>query len=269
MPKIDRMKNIPHDYYLRFLDGSVYEDTLSFHTKGNYVIHDAFKRLTALHFLESKHLAAMTGNELRLYPDMDRCFPINAQIKTGGLIRSESCCSFSNTNLPFSLIEELITPLMPTSKGGYKRGYPSGGALYPIEVFVCSLMADNSTWPCPEKILHVLPNSADFEIMQNTECTDQLKEALLSAPGNIGSPSLAIVYAAYLPKMLFKYRYRGYRLALMEAGSLYMLIELQAKRLQLRTRLWSAYTDTMLCKAIGLNPALFLPLCVHFVGKTQ
>lgn len=263
------MKNIPHDYYLRFLDPVVQDQVLEFHNKGNYIIHEAFKNSTALHFIDPKHLATLTGNELKLYPDLDICLPLKTTEKSGCLHRNDSCESFTNQNIDFSIIEKLVSPLVVKNSDSYKRGYPSGGALYPIEVFVCSLMDDESTWPCPEKILHLLPQSAKFEIMQDTECTKDLRSAILSAPGSIGSPSLAIIYAAYLPKTMFKYRYRGYRLALMEAGSVYMLIELQAKKLQLRSRLWSAYTDTMVCKAIGLNPAIFLPLCVHFFGKTE
>ena len=96
---------------------------------------------------------------------------------------------------------------------------------------------------------------------------EELKAALLSSPNAIGAPGLAIIYTIYMPKNLFKYRYRGYRMALMEVGSIYMLVELQAKALGLGCRLWSAYTDSMLCKALGINPALFFPVCVHFIGK--
>ena len=263
------MNNIPHDYYLRFLDPAVYDQVLDFHTKVNYIIHEAFKDSTALHFIENKHLSTLTGNELKLYPDMNMCLPTKIKKDSSSPNRNESCEKFGKTNLTFDVIEKLVSPLISANTNSYKRGYPSGGALYPIEVFVCSLMEDEPTWPCPEKILHLLPQSAKFEIIQGSACTSVLRSAILAAPGNIGAPSLAIIYAAYLPKTMFKYRYRGYRLALMEAGSIYMLIELQAKQLQLRSRLWSAYTDTMLCKAIGLNPALFLPLCVHFVGKAE
>ncbi|MGE8188304.1 SagB/ThcOx family dehydrogenase [Pseudomonas sp. NPDC086278] len=264
------MKNIPHDYYLRFIDPVAYDEVLDFHTKGNFLIHEAFKDSTALYFLNPKDLACLTGNELHLYPDMQRCLPLNYTKKAqGDLNRNESCERFSESVISFDVVERLMTPLISKSKKTYKRGYPSGGALYPIEVFVCSLMQDHQTWPCPEKILHLLPQTAQFEIIQGSENTDGLRSAILAAPADIGSPSVAIVYAAYLPKTFFKYRYRGYRLALMEVGSIYMLIELQAKKLKLRSRLWSAYSDTMLCKAIGLNPTLFLPLCVHFLGGSE
>jgi SagB-type dehydrogenase family enzyme len=246
----------------------VHAEILDFHVKGNYTIHEAFKHATCLHNVHDKQLAQLTGNELRLYPDLSIGFPVSTELNPDSdICRDESCESFASVNIDFSTIEGLISPLFSTKADGHKRGYPSGGALYPVEVFVCSLMDSESSWPCPEKILHLLPRSRTFEVIQGTQNIEDLKGAILSAPGSIGTPSLAIVYAVYIPKTLFKYRYRGYRLALMEVGSIYMLIELQAKKLGLRSRLWSGYTDTMLCKAIGVNPTLFLPMCVHFIGE--
>ncbi|MDZ5431146.1 SagB/ThcOx family dehydrogenase [Pseudomonas fluorescens] len=262
------MKYIPHDYYLKFMDPVVHAETLDFHAKGNYTIHDAFKHSTQLHGFSDQQLSLLTGNELRLYPDMDLTFPICPEIYPDTTIcRNESCETFSSANIDFSIIEKLISPILSSNMLSYKRGYPSGGALYPAEIFMCSLMENNESWPCPEKILHLLPQSRSFEVVQGTQEIAKLKQAILSAPGGIGAPSIAVVYAVYIPKTLFKYRYRGYRLALMEIGSIYMLVELQAKQLGLQCRLWSAYTDTMLNKAIGLNPALFFPMCVHFIGE--
>lgn len=262
------MKHIPHDYYLKFMDSNVHAETVAFHGRGNYTIHEAFKHTTRLHRINDKDLSQLTGNELRLYPDMDLTIPIDLKVKPNPAIcRNESCEVFYKETIEFSRIEKLVSPLLCSKRNSYKRGYPSGGALYPAEVFICSLMDDDESWPCPEKILHLLPKSKGFEVVQGTQDVEDLKSAILSDPDRIGSPSIAIIYAVYIPKTLFKYRYRGYRLALMEVGSIYMLIELQAKSLGLRCRLWSAYTDTMLSKAIGLNPTLFFPVCVHFIGE--
>lgn len=262
------MKYIPHDYYMRFMSSTVHAETLDFHVKGNYTIHDAFKHATRLHNISDEQLAQLTGNELRLYQDLNLEFPVASELNFESVVcRDESCESFSSTNIVFSKLEKLMSPLLSSRKDSYKRGYPSGGALYPVEIFVCSLMDTEESWPCPEKILHLLPRSRRFEVMQGTQNIDDFKRAILSSPNSIGTPRIAIVYAVYIPKTLFKYRYRGCRLALMEVGSIYMLIELQAKELGLRCRLWSAYTDTMLCKAIGLNPTVFFPMCVHFIGE--
>lgn len=263
------MKKVPHDYYLRFIDASVYEEVLEFHSKGNFTLHKAFQHHTSLHFLDEGHLAQLTGNELVLYPDMDLTVELKLpdEHRKGLLCRNESCERFVPGELEFANVEKLVSPLLSMNTESYKRGYPSGGALYPAEVFLCSLSNECSTWPGAGKILHLLPKSRRFEVMQVEIDLEKLKAAILTSPNDIGSPSLALIYVAYMPKNLFKYRYRGYRMALMEIGSIYMLVELQAKSLGLACRLWSAYTDSMLCKVLGLNPALFFPMCVHFIGR--
>lgn len=263
------MKSIPHDYYLKFTDSAVLAEVFDFHIKGNYVSHDAFNHMSYLHGINSVDLQALTGNELRLYPDMGSSIPLNVNASSSTLDRNESCDYFDGGEVLFSAVESLMVPLLGKSKNSYKRGYPSGGALYPVEVFVCSLNENSKSWPFTEKVIHLLPNAGEFEIVQNTFDSRGLKKSMLPIKSGIGTPPLAIVYVAYLPKTIFKYRYRGYRLALMEAGSIYMLVELQAKLLNLRCRLWSGFTDTMLCKSMGLNPAVFSPLCVHFIGGNQ
>ncbi|MEW5715947.1 SagB/ThcOx family dehydrogenase [Pseudomonas sp. SB113] len=263
------MKSIPHDYYLRFIDAWVYEEVLDFHSKGSFTFHRAFKDRVGLHFLDNKRLAQLTGNELVLYPDMDLTIELTLPKEEieKHQFRNESCERFLSEFLDFSDVEKLICPLLSRGGGSYKRGYPSGGALYPAEIFVCSLSNQNTSWPDAGKILHLLPRSRKFEVMQGEVDIELLKSAIMASADDIGSPSMAIIYVAYIPKSLFKYRYRGYRMSLMEIGSIYMLVELQAKSLGLACRLWSAYTDSMLCKALGVNPALFFPMCVHFIGK--
>lgn len=258
----------PHDYYLKFTESAVLADILEFHNKGNYTLHNAFKHMSYLHTLNAEDLETLTGKELHLYPDMHLSTPITRDaIAPLHLTRTESFDDFKRHDIKFSTIESLIYPLLNTNKNTHKRGYPSGGALYPIEVFICSLNETSKTWPFTEKILHLLPYSRAFEMVQNTSDPTKLKESILPVPSSIGTPDFALIYVAYLPKTIFKYRYRGYRLALMEVGSIYMPIELQAKLLNLKCRLWSGFTDTMLCKEMGLNPAIFTPLCVHFIGQ--
>jgi SagB-type dehydrogenase family enzyme len=263
------MRKIPHDYYLRFLDSLVYDEVLDFHSKGNFSLHEAFKYCTGLHSLDEEHLAKLTGNELALYPDMELHvdLALSDDDRAKYLYRNESCDKFASVSVDFADIEKLVFPLLSRTRESYKRGYPSGGALYPVEIFVCSLVENQPAWPEAGRVLHLLPASRKFEVMQHDIKCEAVKAAMLSSPGDLGNPSAAIIYVAYMPKNIFKYRYRGYRMALMEVGSIYMLVEIQAKKLGLACRLWSAYTDSMLCKVLGLNPTLFFPMCVHFVGR--
>lgn len=266
------MTTLPHDYYLKFVDSEMLQQITDFHAKTNYTIHECVEHLSYLHRFSAEMLKTMAGNELLLYPDMNLTLldnPIQRGDRASPVGRDESCERFVDIDLPFKLVESPFSPTTTLEDTSHKRGYASAGALYPIELFACSLSSSNSNWPCEEKVLHILPKSRKFEIAQNTSDLSTLKRALLPPGSDIGSPNLAVIYMAYLPKVIFKYRFRGYRMAHMETGSLSMLLDLPAKNLGLRNRVWSGYCDNMVSKSLGLNPALFNPLCVQFFGGAE
>jgi hypothetical protein len=272
MPEEILMTALPHDYYLKFVDNQVLQDTTDFHAKTNYTIHECVEHFSYLHRFPDETLRLLAGNELPLYPDMN--LTLNGERIPNAdsdldIVRNESCDVFKEYDLPFATLKALLSPLMVRNDDSHKRGYPSAGALYPVESFVCALSSAEQDWPCDEKVLHILPQSRRFEIVQNTSDISALKRALLPPGSDIGSPSIAIIYMTYLPKVLFKYRFRGYRMANMEAGALYMLMDLSAKRVGIRNRVWSGYCDTMVSRSLGLSPALFHPLCVQFFGHTK
>lgn len=263
---------LPHDYYLKFVDSQLLQEITDFHAKTNYTIHECVEHFSYLHKFSPETLRTLAGNELHLYPDMNLTVvnnPIQRCNSASPILRNESCESFTETDLPFELVRSLLSPTATINERSHKRGYPSAGALYPVELLVCSLSPANSSWPCKEKVLHVLPKSGKFEVVQGTTDITTLKRALLPPGSAIGKPNLAIIYVAYLPKVLFKYRFRGYRMAHLETGSLYMLLDLHGKSLGLRNRVWSGYCDTMVSKSLGLNPTLFSPLCVQFFGGAK
>lgn len=267
------MRESSHDQYLSLTKIDILDEVGTFHAKGNFILHEAFLEKTYLHLLSDDQISALMNTELRLSPGD----PINIPdlLHESGtenkdlLKRKESCSRFKTASLTFNTIVNLAEPMLSRGCNNFKRYYPSAGALYPVEAFIFNI--DNSVidWPCTEQVLHVLPNSKRLEPITGTRKTTHLRRAILPANSDIGTPSVAIIYVAYTPKSIFKYRYRGYRFCLMEVGSLYMLLDLHCKALKLSNRMWSGYTDTMICKALGLNPALFLPLAVQLIGSSD
>lgn len=262
------MTSIPHDYYLKFVDPKVMDSIQRFHEKTNFTLHESVQGQAYLHNIPDGVLRTLTGNQLELYPDMrltaqGSC--IDTMQEDHPLHRHSSCDYFTDGSIEFSSIKNLLAPLV-SKTDSTKRGYPSGGALYPVDVFICNLTSKINRWPCKEHVLHLLPESGEFEVVQGTHDQIRLRKALTPYGTSVGHPNLAIVYAAYIPKTVFKYRYRGYRLAHLEAGSMYMLVDLMSKQVRLTSRPWSGYCDNMVSKCIGLNPTLFYPLCAQLIG---
>lgn len=260
------MPNIPSDYYLEHINPDIYSDILEFHSKSNYLLHESTKHITKLHSLDSKALLKLTGNQLELVPGGPRLnITTHPLLDDHPLLRRTSAERFRRGPINFREVLDLTRPLI-TRKGSNKRGYPSGGALYPVEIFLCRIKDDIEGWPCCEDILHLLPEDRTFEKLDTQMGRQHMRSAIIPDHLNIGCPSLAIVLAAFLPKVVFKYRYRGYRLALMEAGSIYQIVELMAKSTGLGVREWSGFCDHMVTKSLGLNPTLYLPLCTTLIG---
>ncbi len=186
-------------------------------------------------------------------------------------LRDESGEFFNDsTHLHFSKIDQLLTDSFCAREiGNRKRPYPSGGALYPIEVFLCKVSNNISCWPTNENILHLLPLSRQMESMSNNEPKTILKNLSGHDDGILGQPHFAIVYAVFFQRALFKYRSRGYRLALMEAGSMYQNADLNAKKLGLRSRAWAGFTDFQVAKTIGLDIRHLAPLVIQFFGYSE
>ncbi|WP_170862782.1 SagB/ThcOx family dehydrogenase [Halomonas caseinilytica] len=139
------------------------------------------------------------------------------------------------------------------------RPYPSGGRIYPIELFFLDL---SSSQPEP---LHYLHNRHAFERL-SSECSDW-ESALLGPQHPWGEPVAALIYVLNLPKSLVKYRYRGYRLALIEAGCMMQQGSTAVVEVGLRDRITNAFSDNELAACLGLNPACFLPIAVQIIGK--
>lgn len=261
---------INHDHYARFLDTKVLDETLEFHAKSNYTIHETTRHLSTLHHIPDRELNQLTGKEHQLNTLTTETDGDESSLYALGqdhhLMRNESCDHFCGRPLPFSIVRDLFAPALRRVGSNHKRGYPSAGALFPVEIFCINLHNRITNWPSDSMALHLLPVSRRLEAHSAEININQLENAITPQNSNIGAPGLALVYVIHLPKAIFKYRYRGYRHALMEAGSLYMLTDLRCKELNLQSRPWSAFTDHQITKLLDLNPTLFLPTCIQLIG---
>ena len=133
------MTTMPHDNYLRLTDHKTYYETLKFHSQGNFCLHPATQHLTKLHSLSNREIELLSGNELR-YNLLDEGIVADREIQPlpedSYLLRNRSCELFSSRPVKFSTLTTLMSPLVAIKPDTYHRGYPSGGALYPIDVFL-------------------------------------------------------------------------------------------------------------------------------------
>lgn len=257
----------------RFVEQDVYEDVAEFHAKSNYTNIPGVTTRCYLSSADDKILSTLTQTEIPFWGGFEKSYKLSSERseKANGMLRDESANIFyDNEELKFSFIEQLVIDAFTArSATSNKRPYPSGGALYPIEVFLCKLSNNIDSWPKDENVLHLLPLSKSLEALTSPTKAQLLKALSGNNQNTLGTPHFALVYSVFFERALFKYRHRGYRLALLEAGSMYQMADICARNLGFRSRMWAGFTDYQVAKIMGVNCKHIAPLAIQFFGKVE
>ena len=130
--------------------------------------------------------------------------------------------------------------------------YPSGGALYSVEAV--AILGNACNLPKEGNIIHYMPVSNRFEILQG-----MVDDHYFQSIYKIENVAFYVVYLINLKKAIFKYRSRGYRLALMEIGSMYQQMLRVAQDHGICSRVLSGFSEYNLTKHCGLDSRILLP----------
>lgn len=134
------------------------------------------------------------------------------------------------------------------------RTYPSGGALYPLEIYlVINRVSNLSTG-----IYHYNVRSNYLEIISTGNLQEQI-DKLHIRDQLIEESGITILVTATFKRTTYKYGNRGYRFVLMEVGHLFQNIALVAEALNLGTCDIGGYEDdelNTLLQVDGVNEAV-------------
>jgi len=108
-----------------------------------------------------------------------------------------------------------LATLLDTGYGarGERRSVPSGGALYPLELYVASCRVDGLA----PGVFHFDPERRVLETLRSANVWDEVDSAS-ARPGLVGNAAAVVFVTAVFWRTRFKYGLRGYRFALLEAG---------------------------------------------------
>lgn len=253
---------------------SCYQQTLDFHAKTNNF--PGIKPKVGLEeYTQSTGFQELERSDIPICPfDTPRIFLEPSEGMSPFPKRNPSANGFSDSVFP-------ICDLMRFLQGAFgverkeksnHRPYPSGGALYPIQVILgirTGRVVDDRDQPAPwtTGFYHYRPNLHALDLLKGTSDAGilnlLLKQRTMNAFSNF---NFCIIYVGFLAKVMCKYGYRGYRLALLEVGSMYQQATLSAYSLGMTDRVWSDFADLEVNKAVGLNPVTYLPLMAQIFG---
>ena len=128
------------------------------------------------------------------------------------------------------------------------RAVPSGGALYPLELYAGVVRVDD----LEPGLYHFDPLWPGLEVLRSSLAADELA-TLSTYPEIASSCSVIIFVAAIFGRARFKYGLRGYRFALLEAGHVAQNVTLAAASLGLAAVPLGAFYDRRTDTFLGLD----------------
>jgi SagB-type dehydrogenase family enzyme len=144
-----------------------------------------------------------------------------------------------------------VTRLLESTEGDGRlplRSVPSGGALYPLELYVAALRVQR----LEPGLYHFDPLRPGLEIVRTRLAPEELAE--LSTYPEIVEPCAALILiAAVFGRTRFKYGLRGYRFALLEAGHVGQNVLLAAVALGLGAVPLGGFYDRLTDEFLGLD----------------
>jgi SagB-type dehydrogenase family enzyme len=144
------------------------------------------------------------------------------------------------------------------------RAVPSGGALYPLELYVAALRVDG----LEAGLYHFDPLLCCLEIARTGLAPDEL--AALSTYPEIVSPCAALLLVvAVFGRTRFKYGLRGYRFALLEAGHLGQNVLLAATAFGFGAVPLGGFYDRLTDEFLGLDGVNESTLYTIAIGRAS
>ena len=143
-----------------------------------------------------------------------------------------------------------------------KRAAPSGGALYPLDIYI--VIGEKCVEEMGSGIYHYLTEEHSISLIIKG---DRRKEIALASLGQMWmarAPVMFVITAEYR-RITGKYGERGIRYALMEGGHVAQNLFLQAEGLGLGAGIVGAFDDGVVAKVMG-TPAKHEPLLIMPVG---
>jgi SagB-type dehydrogenase family enzyme len=180
-----------------------------------------------------------------------------------------SCRAFRANPLPLERLGALLHASYGTvgvSQFGalefVDRTVPSGGALYPLELYVVVRAVDG----VDPGVYHYLPVANLLEQLRDTEVPRRLMTYLFMGQPYVADAAAVIVTTAVPSRSLRKYGDRGYRYLLFEAGHVAQNINLAATALGLGSCNLGGFFDDELAGLLTLDVEHELPVYATAVG---
>lgn len=190
--------------------------------------------------------------------------PESTETLFGLLKRRETVREFSNRPLALGSISTILEGCysqQPLNHEGEEVRYsvPSGGALYPLNLYVLAYFVDGLT-------------RGVYLYNSHGQCFEHLRDIVdcpieqFHHPPSPASPAVGILITYNVSKNYFKYASLGFKLALLEAGHLGQNILLLATSLDIKTFPSCGVDESKICSMLGIDEVVEHPIYTIWLG---
>ena len=128
------------------------------------------------------------------------------------------------------------------------RVIPSGGALYPLEIYIHATRVDG----LQTGLYHYDPEDHALDVLRTVDESETISRMMVQS--ELGCSAAAIIMiSAVFARSTFKYGDRGYRFILFEAGHLSQNANLTAQEMDLATANIGGYNDRAMDRYLGFD----------------
>lgn len=150
-----------------------------------------------------------------------------------------------------------------TDNRGFKRAAPSGGALYPADVY--AVVGQSCVEELTAGVYHYIPS--DHSVQKEAD-GDRRRDIAIASLGQMwmASAPVQFVVTAEYSRITVKYGDRGVRYALIEIGHIGQNIFLQCQSVGLAAGIVGAFNDREVVKVLGIETD-HEPIIIFPVGR--
>lgn len=190
-------------------------------------------------------------------PDMIGQVPVEKAIKSRRTVRS-----FAPNSIPLKSFTQILWAAQGViEEGGFRRSVPSGGALYPLDIY--ALVGEEGVQDIESGVYHYEPKAHEISLVKEGDLRRELARASLGQMWMAEAPLSLIVTAEY-KRSSSKYGERGVRYSMIEAGHAGQNVFLQAEALGLGAGIVGAFNDREVIWVAklrqGHEPLLIMPV---------
>ena len=227
-----------------------------------------FSQIAVQTFLSSRNIREVLNRAFKVYSladrvELERPEPRNSLENV--IAARRSARRFTGES---ATIEEL-SRLLFFSYGKVQQGdYPlrmvaSGGALYPLEIYVVALRVEG----LDPGIYHYNIEDHGLEVLERCDGLEMVKERILVREIDVDNAAMVLLITGVFRRNTIKYLDRGYRMILFEAGEVAHNMNLMATSIGLGGCLVGGFYDDELSAALGIDGIDEAPLLPLVLGR--